>query len=88
MSTGFPLSQRDSVYQPGATPWGWYVRYGSVLKERRIPMVIPHGPGPSPRGVPSERIHRGISIPRVPAGARMQRPAGVICDSSSPSPTP
>ena len=79
MSTGFPLSRRDSAYQPRATPWGWYVRYGSVLKERRISSTV--AGIATACGVPLERGNRRDQIPgALPrAGMRGSFGAGIAC---------
>ena len=79
MSAGFPLSQRDSAYQPRATPWGWYGRSGSVLKERRIGSTV--AGIATACGVPSERGNRRDQIPgALPrAGMRGSVGAGITC---------
>ena len=76
MSAQFAVSQRDTAYQPRATPWEPCPTHPRVLKERRI---SPKGGRVTdqPRcGVPSERIHCGFSDPRVPPWAGMPGSVG------------
>jgi len=66
MSARFPMSQRDTAYQPRATLWVSGCTNPRVLKERRI---SPNGERATDRpryGVPSERM---VFVPSVPGVA-------------------
>jgi len=76
MSARFPVSQRDTAYQPRATLWVDDGVYKCVLKERRI---SPNGERATDRpryGVPSERVVFVPSVPGVAPRAGMQGPVG------------
>ena len=71
MSAGFRVSQRDTAYQPRATPWVCHAPNPRVLKERRI---SPNGGRVTDQplcGVPSERMNGIPRIPRVAPWAGM-----------------
>jgi len=74
MNAGLSVSQRDIAYQPRATLWEPCPIHPRVLKERRISSHRP--PAPELCGVPSERIHCGISVPRVAPWAGMRGSVG------------
>jgi hypothetical protein len=76
MSGGFPLSQRDTAYQPRATLWVCHAPDSRVLKERRISSNGGRVPDQSRCGVPSERIHCDIFVPRVAPWAGMRGSVG------------
>ena len=68
---GYPVSQRDTAYQPRATPWGPSPAPPGVLMERRISVNGGRAPYQSRCGVPPERL-RG---PRVYPGFH----PGLVC---------
>lgn len=59
----FPVSQRDTAYQPRATPWVCHAPALRVLKERRISPNGGRVTNQPLRSVPSERMN---CIPRIP----------------------
>jgi len=74
MSTGFPLSQRDTAYQPRVQPWDRDGGWKRVLKERRIGRA--RVGDATVCGVPSERGDvRGV-VPRALPWAGMRGPFG------------
>ena len=74
MSTRFPVSQRDTAYQPRATPWEPCPTYPRVLKERRIVRALDGDAAIC--GVPSERENRRSEIPRALPWAGMHGSVG------------
>ena len=86
MSRRFPASQRDTAYQPRATPWVCRASDSRVLKERRISSNGGRVTDQPRYGVPSERIHCGISVPRVSPWAGMHDSVGAKkCPTSTPT---
>jgi hypothetical protein len=76
MSGGLSLSQRDTAYQPRATPWVCHDPNPRVLKERRISSNGGRVAEQPLCGVPSERIRFTIPIPRVSPWAGMHGSVG------------
>lgn len=74
MSGRFPASQRDTAYQPRATPWVFASTDSRVLKERRISSY--HQTAPALCSVPSERMvfAPSPSVPGVAPRAGMRCP--------------
>ena len=75
------VSQRDTAYQPRATPWVPSTASPGVLKERRIFLNRGRLPNPTRCGVPSERLIGGPRIPRVAPWAGMRRPFRAEADT-------
>ena len=76
MSARFPMSQRNTAYQPRATLWVGHAPDSRVLKERRISSH--HPPAPELCGAPSERGNGWIPIPRALPWAGMRCPFGAL----------
>ena len=76
MSAGFPMSQRDPAYQPRATLWVGHAPDSRVLKERRISSKGGRVAGHPLGGVPSERTHLVVPVPRVSPWAGMHGSVG------------
>jgi hypothetical protein len=74
------VSQRDTAYQPRATPWVPSTASPGVLKERRIFLNRRRLPNTTRCGVPSERPKGSPWIPRVAPWAGMHRPFGAEAD--------
>jgi hypothetical protein len=74
------VSQRDTAYQPRATPWVASTSFPGVLKERRISVNGGCVLYPTVCGVPSERLNGFPRIPRVAPWAGMHRPFGAEAD--------
>ena len=76
MSARFPMSQRDTAYQPRATLWVGNAPDPRVLKERRISSNGGRVAGQPLCGVPSERAHLVVPVPRVSPWAGMHGSVG------------
>ena len=76
MSTDIRLPHRGNAYQPRATLWVCHAPNPRVLKERRISSNDGRVPDQPLCGVPSERIHCDISVPRVSPWAGMHGSVG------------
>ncbi len=74
MSARFPMSQRDTAYQPRVQPWEPCPAYPRVLKERRIGWAL--GCDATVCSVPSERGKREHERPRALPWAGMRCSVG------------
>ena len=76
MSTDIRLPHRGNAYQPRATLWLIGSKHCRVLKERRISPNNGRVPDQPLCGVPSERIHLVVPVPRVSPWAGMHGSVG------------
>ena len=76
MSTDILLPHRGNAYQPRATLWVCHAPNPRVLKERRISPNDGRVPDQPLCGVPSERIHLVVPVPRVSPWAGMHGSVG------------
>ena len=76
MSTDIRLPHRGNAYQPRATLWVCHAPNPRVLKERRISPNDGRVPDQPLCGVPSERIHLVVPVPRVSPWAGMHGSVG------------
>jgi len=73
---GEEMSHGDNAYQPGAMPWVCHASDSRVPRERGISSDGGHVTDQPRCGIPSGRIHCGISVPRVSPWADMHGSVG------------